>query len=177
MIKISKSRQFTMNILMDAFWQLYKNQDIEKITIKNITDKAGYNRITFYDYFKDIYDVLDCFENKILSEIKEKIHFSFSVAGSAATDIFTEQVIVLFNDYRNFLVRFFSDNRNKSFEVKLANLINSLLINYSISPRDFNNRYILEFYTSGLVGAFRMWFRSNCDLPLKTFLYTIYSII
>ncbi|ACL75656.1 TetR/AcrR family transcriptional regulator [Ruminiclostridium cellulolyticum] len=177
MIKMSKSRQFTMDILLDAFWKLYRNYDIEKITIKKITDTAGYNRITFYDYFKDIYDALDCLENKILSEIELKIHKLFMATGSATTDTFTEQVVFLFNEYRDFLMRFFSDSRNKSFEGKLQNFIKSLLTKYSKVSLDFNNKYVLEFYASGLVGAFSMWFKSDCDTPLKAFLYIIYSII
>ena len=48
---ISKTKQD----LIDAFWCLYCEKRIEKITIKEITVKAGYNRSTFYEYFTDIY--------------------------------------------------------------------------------------------------------------------------
>ena len=48
----------TRQALMDAFWTLYKKKRIEKITVKNITDAAGYNRSTFYQYFLDVYDIL-----------------------------------------------------------------------------------------------------------------------
>jgi AcrR family transcriptional regulator len=177
MVEMSKKREFTKGILLDAFWQLYRNHEIEKITIQRIADKAGYNRITFYDYFRDIYDVLDCFENRILSEIEERIYSSFCAAGSATSDAFKEHVVSIFNEYREFLDKLFGDKRNKSFEVKMQKFIKNLLINYSESAKDFNNKYILEFYTSGLVGAFRMWFRSGCDVPIKTFLSIIHAIL
>ena len=38
----------TKQNFVDAFWELYKKYSIEKITVKQITDKAGYNRATFY---------------------------------------------------------------------------------------------------------------------------------
>lgn len=47
----------TKTNLRTAFWELYKEKPIEKITIKEITDAAGYNRGTFYLYYKDVYDL------------------------------------------------------------------------------------------------------------------------
>ncbi len=176
MIKVSKSRQFTLEILLDAFWKLYRTHDIEKITIKKITDTAGYNRITFYDYFKDIYDALDCLQNRILSDIEYKLHILISEA-EISNDTFLEKIVSLFEEYQDFLIRFFNDSSNTGFEKKLQNFIKSLLTNYSSSPTNFNNIYVLEFYTSGFLGAFRMWFRSNCNTPLKAFLNTICTII
>ncbi len=177
MIKVSKSRQFTLEILLDAFWKLYRNHDIEKITIKKITDTAGYNRITFYDYFQDIYDALDCLENRIVSDFELKLHILISEAESTSDDTFLEKVVALFDEYHDFLTRFFSDSSNTGFEKKLQIFIKNVLTKYSSCPSNFNNIYVLEFYTSGLVGAFRMWFTSDRNMSLKAFLDTICTII
>ncbi|MHB8063847.1 MAG: TetR/AcrR family transcriptional regulator [Ruminiclostridium sp.] len=177
MVKMSAKREFTKNILMDAFWQLYKSQGIQKITIKKVTDKAGYNRITFYDYFRDIYDVLDCIETKILSEIEQKILTAFGNAESISNAAFTEYAVILYNQYQEYFVRLFSDNREKIFEKKLQNCFKVLLKHYFENFSDFNSKYILEFYTSGLVGSIKMWYSSGCDIPIKIFLNTIYTVI
>ena len=55
--KQEMAEQTRMN-LQEAFWNLYKEKPIEKITIKEVTNLAGYNRGTFYLYYKDIYDML-----------------------------------------------------------------------------------------------------------------------
>lgn len=47
----------TKACLREAFWTLYTKKPIEKISIKEITDLAGYNRGTFYLYYKDVYDL------------------------------------------------------------------------------------------------------------------------
>lgn len=65
----------TRNAFLDAFCTLYKRKPIEKITIQELTDKAGYNRSTFYQYFKDIYGLLTYIEDNVIMLIKEK-HFS-----------------------------------------------------------------------------------------------------
>ncbi|WP_343761882.1 TetR/AcrR family transcriptional regulator [Clostridium oceanicum] len=55
---------------MDSFWDIYCDKKIEKITVKEVTTKAGFNRSTFYEYFLDIYDVLDQIEKELLPDIK-----------------------------------------------------------------------------------------------------------
>ena len=55
-----------------AFWELYQKKRIEKISIRELCEVAGYNRSTFYTYFKDIFDLLDKFvEELILPLINE----------------------------------------------------------------------------------------------------------
>ena len=46
-------------LLAESFKELAKKQPIEKITIKEITDKAGVIRPTFYNHFQDKYEVLE----------------------------------------------------------------------------------------------------------------------
>ena len=61
----------TKQNLIDAFWSLYCEQRIEKITVKEITNKAGYNRGTFYEYFTDVYAVLEDLENSLIPKLDE----------------------------------------------------------------------------------------------------------
>ena len=42
----------TKQNLMDAFWSYYARKKIEQITVKQITEKAGYNRGTFLNIFR-----------------------------------------------------------------------------------------------------------------------------
>ena len=43
---------------------------IEKITVREITERAGYNRATFYLYFRDVYDLFEQLEDEILSQVR-----------------------------------------------------------------------------------------------------------
>lgn len=50
----------TLDILLaESFKELACQQPIEKITIKEITDKAGVIRPTFYNHFQDKYELLE----------------------------------------------------------------------------------------------------------------------
>lgn len=59
----------TADRIMREFWKLYKKTNIEKITVKNITDASGIYRTTFYLHFADVYEVLEDIEKKLLEEL------------------------------------------------------------------------------------------------------------
>lgn len=50
---------FAKENIIIAFWEIYREKSINKITIKELMDKAGYHRSVFYTYFKNIYDLLE----------------------------------------------------------------------------------------------------------------------
>ena len=61
----------TKEKIIRAFWELYKKNRIEKITVKSITDACGIYRTTFYLHFADVYAVLEQIENTLLKEIRD----------------------------------------------------------------------------------------------------------
>ena len=46
-------------LLAESFKELVAVTPVEKITIKEITDKAGVIRPTFYNHFQDKYELLE----------------------------------------------------------------------------------------------------------------------
>ena len=65
-------------LLAESFKELALKQPIEKITIKEITDKAGVIRPTFYNHFQDKYDLLEWIIDKELLEPVEPLVLLFS---------------------------------------------------------------------------------------------------
>ena len=57
-MKKPAAKEETKQALIQAFWKLYREKRIEKITVGEIAAVAGYNRSTFYEYFYDVPDVL-----------------------------------------------------------------------------------------------------------------------
>jgi AcrR family transcriptional regulator len=50
---------FTKKAIMETFLCLTEKKPLEKITVRDLVDKCGINRNTFYYYFQDIYAVLE----------------------------------------------------------------------------------------------------------------------
>ena len=49
----------TRGLLEDAFMDVVAEQGFQSVSVKDITDKAGVNRATFYAHFSDKYELLD----------------------------------------------------------------------------------------------------------------------
>ena len=54
-----QSKKEVKILLADSFKELLLEKPVEKITIKEITDRAGVIRVTFYNHFQDKYELLE----------------------------------------------------------------------------------------------------------------------
>ena len=63
----------TKQAFIEAFCELYSQKPIEKISVQEVANRAGYNRSSFYQHFCDIYELLDCLENDVLVSISQKL--------------------------------------------------------------------------------------------------------
>ena len=59
---------FTKIAIMRAFESLLSTRQVEKITVKDITDQCGISRNTFYYHYQDIYEVLKVYVDDFLDE-------------------------------------------------------------------------------------------------------------
>ena len=54
----SMKRKNAKEILAESFQELARGKNIDKITVKEITDNCGYSTVTFYRQVKDKYDLI-----------------------------------------------------------------------------------------------------------------------
>lgn len=64
----NQGKKDTAQLLADSFKELACQSPIEKITVKEITDRAGVIRPTFYNHFQDKYELLEWIINRDLIE-------------------------------------------------------------------------------------------------------------
>ena len=62
---------FTKEIIAKTFTELLDEKPMSKITVKDIVERCGVNRNTFYYHFKDIPDVVEFILKKKWDEILE----------------------------------------------------------------------------------------------------------
>ncbi|MDO4552203.1 MAG: TetR/AcrR family transcriptional regulator [Bacillota bacterium] len=154
----------TRNAFVDAFCALYEDRKSEKITVQEIADKAGYNRSTFYQYFRDIYGILDFIEEDTLSYVKKNIttvirHIDFE-----------EEFILAFTQRyqeKDKYVKLLLSSRNISkFSVRLkAEMFPVLTEIFQLPEDDPKVTYILDFYLSSVFAVISRWFNNGRDIP------------
>ncbi len=61
--------RYTQMIIKKAFWELLKQKPVNKITVREICDRAEINRSTFYKHYSDCYDLLDKLKEEALTRL------------------------------------------------------------------------------------------------------------
>lgn len=167
----------TRQNLIDAFWSLYCEKRIEKITVKEITQKAGYNRGTFYEYFVDVYDVLEHIEQSLIPEVSElpPINFMNQRVGMPI-DMFLE----LYERNRKYFAVLLGENGDPAFVSKLKNstkpIIKKAFSNdVHVDAAEFD--YILEYVLSAMIGIMSYWVRQEQPLPPEELIKLIQDLM
>ncbi len=156
----------TKRNIVDNFCELYMEKPIEKISIQEITNRAGYNRSTFYQYFSDIYELLTYVEDELLSYIKKGLENEQSSAKEAVNNALScldeEKYMLSFQallgDYGS--VRFLERLKKEVFQDRLK-------LDYS--KNDLLTPYLIEFQIATSFSLFRLWIQRNKDLSSEAF--------
>ena len=142
----------TRQNIVDAFWSFYSQKRIEKITVKEITEKAGYNRGTFYEYFTDVYDVLEQIEKSLIPGIDELPPVSNPSFSSEALPI--DMFLKMYEKNNQYYSVLLGENGDPSFAGKLKKavkpIISEAFLVKSIDKAELD--YILEFVLSAMIG-------------------------
>lgn len=65
--------RYTQMIIKKAFSELLQQKPMNKITVREICDRAEINRNTFYKHYQDCYDLLDQLKEEALTQLDELI--------------------------------------------------------------------------------------------------------
>ncbi len=153
--------QTTKRALEASLKKLLLEKPLNKITINDITEDCGVNRMTFYYHFKDIYDLVDW----ILVEDAAKAlegRQSFDTWNEAYLDILRqiqENKTLVLNVYRSV--------GREQVEQYLYKLLDPMLKDFAdreckdITVQDADRQFVIDFYKYALVGMTLEWIRRD----------------
>jgi len=155
----------TRKNLIEAFWELYKEKPLMKITVKEITDKAGYNRGTFYTYFSDVYQVQDILKKSLIPE-KDMILNSLMSLEKSGGKVFEsfEKTNAYIQENSEKIAVMIGPEADPSFVHEFKMGIREIIMSYVDEigikePGKFE--YIIEYQLSALIGIFQLWMEKN----------------
>ncbi|PKO13348.1 MAG: TetR/AcrR family transcriptional regulator [Chloroflexi bacterium HGW-Chloroflexi-10] len=177
MHKQAEITEQTKQNLIEAFWSIYMTKRIDKITVKEITNKAGYNRGTFYEYFQDIYEVLEVIENLSLPTLDELPPL---IDGDTNSPTFINSFVELYQKKYKYYNHLLGDNGDPAFQRKLKNSLKSSIIraleikgNIDLVEIDF----MLEYILSGMIGILIYMFQQKPNLPEEKIISLQYTLM
>ena len=168
----SESKYYNTALLMnEALLLLLEKKEYDFITVKEICEKAGVNRSTFYLHYESIDD--------LLFETIEMVNKKFNEA-------FNNQVVDIIKDDRNSLffitdaylipyLNFIKENKKiytlihdkplifkkqQAFKKLYTELFSVILDRYGVL--ESQKEYIFSYFSFGLVAVIQKWIENDC---------------
>lgn len=175
----------TKKKIMNCFWEEYKLKPIEKITIISITKSAGIHRSTFYEYFKDIYDLLEQFETNFLEHLKNEfiplVQSNLSKitnSDDAGLENFINTTMSFFAEYGDYLYYLTGSLGDPSFRKKLYCLFkSSFLALHNITTDSPYADYLASLVFSIILNNLEYWYEHKNTLTLEKIIVLTYNLI
>lgn len=153
--------QVTKRALEQSLKNLLSKKPLSKITVGDIADDCGINRMTFYYHFKDIYDLVEwsCLEDakRALDEKK-----SYETWQQGLLQIF-EAV----QENKPFILNVYRCVHREQIEKYLQPLVDQLLLDVineedgEMTVRDEDRQFIARIYSYIFIGLMLDWIKDD----------------
>lgn len=178
----SESKYFNTALRMDeALIALLEVKDLEYITVKEICEKAGVNRSTFYLHYETM--------NDLVSEAMENVNKRFLTYFTLNGEDFARKInsqklddlILITQDYLSPYLQFISENR-KVYRASFRNpgdmqadaryknlkqcIIEPILRKFDVPETRW--QYYIAYYIEGTTAIIKEWLNQDCQDSVET---------
>ena len=160
------ARSKTKSAIVQAFWKLYTQREISKITVRDITDMTGIHRATFYLYYDSVYAVLESIKQEQLNRLKDVCETYTSSANGYAD--FLAAMRTLYDQNEVFLEPLLCQHIGNTFATEYRTIMKEKLrrdIGWKQYPRESAEYILLDSILSGLIETFICCLRTRV-IPL-----------
>ena len=172
----SESKYFHTALCMDeALISLLKEKDLEYITVKEICEKAGVNRSTFYLHYDTIVDLV----NEAIETVNQRFMSYFADTKRIAEEldhIDLSNLVLITRDYLEPYLRFVSENKDlyraafRNPKEMQANVRYKYIKKYIIEPilkrfgvPEVYWKYYIAYYIDGTIAIIKEWLETDCQ--------------
>lgn len=167
-IKEDKRVRRTKRQMKEALVDLLREKEFDKVTVKDIIEKADYNRTTFYNHYQDKYDLVEEIETELLDGLVSAATEMYQdkkyidLRNIKAEDIFVFDYIYEYKDYF-ILWKYQADIpkfQQKFFRIFVQLFKGDLKINYTEETR-LSKDELTFFVASGFMGMILKWIHDD----------------
>lgn len=157
-------------LIRRAFMSLLAQKPIQSISVKELCERAGINRSTFYAHYTDLHDLLQQIEDEMFAEFEKALDTLYHLDATAPEPVaVTTEVFQCLKDNSDLCTVTLSDYGDKAFALKLLQrgreccMENYLQYFKGASPRQVE--YYYAFVSAGCIGLLRRWLDDGMLLP------------
>lgn len=156
-------------LIKETFLKLAAKKDIDKITIKEITDACDLSRNTFYLHYQDVYAVLEESQQETIEHLKEVLDSSKAKNELNEPLPFLEEIAKTIKENRNDYAILMNVKGADEFILK----IKKIFMDYVIDSPDVHkfsdpNGFLifLEILASGTMSLFQICLQEDTDITI-----------
>lgn len=176
----SESKYFHTAARMDeALLELLEQKDFAYITVKEICEKAGVNRSTFYLHYETVGELLS--ESVAYMNGQFRAYFNHN-PGAFITKLRTcpmEELCLVTPEYLTPYLRYIQEHKrlfqaavehpavlraDDTYERLFRHVFTPILERYQIPEQD--RQYLMAFYIQGLIAVITEWLEQDCAAPI-----------
>ena len=145
---------------------LTRHKTVDKVTVREICEKAEINRSTFYAHYQDVYDLVEKVEQSMSRQLTETF-FRKLDESAPARDCFAE-IFSFIREHREFYLYYLTESRQYGILQLTWETIRNRAAAVSADPRSFgvdtqeDLAYHGIFFLSGLSAMVRLWLQNGC---------------
>ena len=169
--------QMTKRALEASLKELLRHKPLDKITVSDLTDHCGVNRMTFYYHFKDIYDLVEwCCEEDAAR----------ALAGQKTYDTWQQgflQILQSLQKDKVFYINVYHSISREYIEQYLYKLTYDLMIGVveekaaGMTVREEDKEFIADFYKYAFVGIMLDWIKNGMTEPPERLVEQLSTLI
>jgi len=167
----------TIRNIHKSFIELFKEKDYEKITVKELIEKAEISKKTFYRYYSSIDNLFLEIQDKITDEYIQKFSlFAFPKDLKNIINTFIDFSEIYGNAHDKIII----DSKN---DYVLQKMINNIIkktwekSEFFKEKEPYLRNIILSFVFSSILGSYKQWINDGRKIPLQNFIDTIESLV
>ena len=173
----------TKEELKEAFWHLYAKAPIEKITVGQVCEKAGYNRGTFYLHYHDLYELLESIEDELLAGMTDCVQTCMQRLERDSSKLSCiaacKDVVLYYERNKAYVTVLLSEQGDSSFIVRLKNNLKPLWRTYVVGkqadrPEDEID-LLLEYTLAGTLFMISRWLQKPNSLSAYELAHLVYD--
>lgn len=163
----------TRHLIKEAFVDLLKEMDIEKMTVSKIAARATISRVTFYLHYRDIPDMLEKMADDMIEDIQQILYARTEKQYSSNADwLVLTSLLEHFAEHSSFYKETLGSRKTPIFMERLSNELTKMITerikekgNAKIGNGDeeIQTDIAMWYGSSALIGTIVAWLRN--DLP------------
>lgn len=162
----------TKRALCEALADLMTEKDIQKISIRELADKADIHRATFYSHYKDIYDLYEQVENTTFLELGKIIRID---SLHSYDDIIEDLVDYVYTNSK-IMHMFLNKNAKHRFYTRLSVFLETRY--FTLWRKEVGEAKILSdewtffvrYHIQGFLAVLTLWAENDFSFPKEKIL-------